>query len=416
MEDALNLALLRTWSQSQARLEKAGLAVWAVILLFVCVRAFISPESKTVYPIFSASGQFWWSGIDLYEPYRPTDVQEGYRYSPTFAVLVTPFALLPDSIGGVLWRLFNAGSLLWALGWLTRAVLPSPVSTKHYAMLLLLVVPLTLQSLNNGQANLIVIAAMLAAVAAVKEERWNLAAALLAFSFIIKLYPLALGMVLIVLYPRHLSWRCLVAVVTSMLLPFFCQSPEYVADQFAKWIVLLRSEDRSDIQLEHMYRDLWLLIHLYGVPIGRPVYTILQALAGAGVAVLCWRRQRTGWSSPALLMSTLALVTAWMMLLGPATESSSFVLLAPSLAWSVLQALQTPGMTWQRFLLWASCACFALAVFTGAFSSTVKAHGMGVHAWGSLFYFAYLLTPQREPGVQTSGARVIRIRYEESAC
>lgn len=400
----MNLAILRSWFDSRARWEKVAIIAWSVILLFVSVRVFMSPESKTVYPIFSATGQFWWTGTDLYEPYRPLNVQDGYRYSPTFAILVTPFAVFPDSLGGVLWRLFNVTALFGALGWLARAVLPAPLSTKQYAWLLLLIVPLSLQSVNNGQANLIVIAAMLATVAAVKEERWNLASVLLTLAFLIKLYPLALGMVLILLYPRQLSWRMVLALIASFLFPFACQDPRYVVDQYEKWIALLRSEDRSDIAFEHMYRDLWLLIHLYGIPMSRQVYTLLQAAAGAGVALLCWRRQRTDWPTQALLTSTLALVTAWMMLLGPATESSSFVLLAPSLAWSVLEALQTTNAIGRRYLLWGSCACFAIAVLMGGFSNTVKVHSLGVHAWGSLLYFVYLLAERRPvavPGMQS---------------
>jgi len=376
---------------ARARWEKVAFLAWSLVLLFVSVRVFLSPAMKTVYPIFSASGEFWWAGAELYEPYRSTDVQAGYRYSPTFAILVTPFAVLPDNVGGVLWRLCNVAALFVSLGWLARSVLPVRLSTKEFAWLLLLVMPLTLQSVNNGQANLLVIACLIGSVAAVKEERWNLACALLAFAFVVKVYPLALGMVLLTLYPRPLSWRMPLAVIASLLLPFACQDPAYVVDQYAKWIALVRSEDRSDIQLEHMYRDLWLLIHLYGIPLSRTGYTLLQAAAGAGLALLCWQRQRAGWPTGALLTSTLALVMAWMMLLGPATESSSFVLLAPSLAWSVLEALQTPARLDRRLLLWASCAGFGAAVLFGGFSSTVGIHGMGVHSWASLLYFVYLL-------------------------
>jgi hypothetical protein len=182
------------------------------------------------------------------------------------------------------------------------------------------------------------------------------------------------------------------AVMASLGLPFLCQSPGYVFAQYDAWIALLRAEDRSAIHLEHMYRDLWLLIYLYGIPLSRKVYLLVQIASGAGVALLCWRRQRSGWATPALLTSTLALVTAWMMLLGPATESSSFALLAPSLAWSVVEALGTPGWRDRRLLLFGACGLLTAAVLLGAFASTVRIHGMGVHPWASLLYFAYLLT------------------------
>ena len=46
-------------------------------------------------------------------------------------------------------------------------------------------------------------------------------------------------------------------------------------------------------------------------------------------------------------------------------------------------------------LLWGSCACFVAAVLLGTFATTVKVHGMGVHAFGSVLYFAYLLMEPR---------------------
>ncbi len=144
-----------------------------------------------------------------------------------------------------------------------------------------------------------------------------------------------------------------------------------------------------------MYRDLWLLIFVYGVPISRQAYMLIQIAGGALVAFMCWRRQRAGWPTQALLTSALALTTAWMMLLGPATESSSFILLAPSFAWSVLEALQHPMRGGRRPLLWGSCTCFVLAVALGGFLTSVRVDHMGVHAWASLFYFAYLLTEPR---------------------
>jgi hypothetical protein len=396
--------MLRTWFNSRTRWEKAALFAWSSILVFVSVRVFISPESKTVFPIFSASGRFWWAGADLYEPHRSTAVQEGFRYSPTFAILVTPFAWLPDDVGGVAWRLFNVAALFGSLAWLLQALLQPKQPRNVLAWLMLLTMPLTLQSVNNGQSNLVVVACMVGTVAAVKEKRWNLASGLMALAFICKLYPVALGMLLIVLYPRQLLCRLPLTALASMGLPFFCQSPAYVIRQYEDWFALLGAEDRSAIALENMYRDLWLLIYLYGLPIGRNVYMLVQVWAGVGIALLCWHRQREGWPERTLLSSALGLGTAWMMLLGPATESSSFALLAPSLAWSVVEALQSSEGSVRRVLLWACCVLFGSAVLLGGFSATVKIHLFGVHAWGSLLYFVYLLTESR-PRPRTTEAR-----------
>jgi hypothetical protein len=163
---------------------------------------------------------------------------------------------------------------------------------------------------------------------------------------------------------------------------------------------VLRADDRASCVLENMYRDLWLLIYLYDLPISRTAYTVLQALAGVAVAALCWHRQRAGWPASKLLTSTLALVTAWMMLLGPATESSSFVLLAPSFAWSVIDAWGAKERSARHGMLWGSCAIFVLAVVVGGINKDWKLHEAGVHAWGSLCYFVYLLLEPKAPSKQ----------------
>ncbi len=398
----MNITLLRSWWNSRTRWERGAIAVWCAILLVVSVRVFLEPAKRTVYPIFSGSAQLWWSGADLYEPHRPDTVQGGYRYSPTFAILLTPFAVFPDSVGGVLWRLVSTAALLRALAWLAHSVLPFALSKNQFAWLTLLCVPLTMQSLNNGQANMLVIAAMLGTMAAVREQRWNLACALMTLAFVCKVYPLALGMLLVMLYPRQLLVRMALAIVISLLVPLVMQHPEYVFDQYGRWAALLRADDRTNTEMENKHRDLWLLIDLYGLPISRRFYTLLQILSGVGIAAVCWIRQRQGWSQKALLTSTLALAVAWMLLLGPVVESSTFLLLAPSLACSVLAVMRNGVWRWRLLLLGGSAGLFVLAALLGGIANTAKLNIIGLHPWASLLYFTYLLTEPQPAAAESS--------------
>jgi alpha-1,2-mannosyltransferase len=384
--------LLHSWWLARTRWERAAITIWCAVLLVVGVRVFLGPTKRTVYPIFSGSAQLWWNGEDLYEPGRPKTVQEGYRYSPTFAILMTPLAVLPDSVGGVLWRLANTAALIAALAWLANSVLPLPLSRGQFAVLTLLCLPLAVQSVNNGQANVIVIAAMLATVAAVKEERWNLACALMMIAFVCKVYPLALGMLLIALYPRQLWWRMSLAVAGSLLLPFLFQHPGYVVDQYEKWFTLLAADDRTHTAPQNKYRDLWLLIESFGIPLSRRGYQLLQVLGGVGIAILSWHRQRQSWPTKELLTSTLALAVTWMVVLGPGVESSTFLLVAPSLAWSILAAVLDREWAWRKLLLLGSALLFVTAVLVGSIANTADLHLIDLHPLAGLFYFVYLLT------------------------
>jgi hypothetical protein len=119
---------------------------------------------------------------------------------------------------------------------------------------------------------------------------------------------------------------------------------------------------------------------------------LIQASVGAGIAGLCWYRQRNGWSERTLLTSTLAMVCAWMMLLGPSTETSSFALVAPSLAWSVVDELRRGRWTLRGVLLGCCCAIFVVAIALASARATLRISELGVHSWASLLYLLYVLS------------------------
>ena len=119
---------LLAWWRKLGRWQQLAAAAWGVVLVVVSVRAVVSPDRHTVYPIFSTAARNWLAGGDLYVPQPGLD---DYRYSPMATALMSPLGWLPDRLGGVLWRLFNAGVLLGALlGW-TRNVLPRSLTANQ---------------------------------------------------------------------------------------------------------------------------------------------------------------------------------------------------------------------------------------------------------------------------------------------
>ncbi len=389
------LSSIGIWWYARTRWEQTAIVVWSIVLAVVCTRAFLAPNSRTVYPIFSASTDLWWSSDDLYEPYRPDHVQGGYRYSPTFAIAFTPFAIFPDAVGGVIWRVFSVAAFIGALAWIASTVLPGKLSRDQFALLTLFCLPLSVQSINNGQANVIVIASMMATIAAIRAERWNFAAFLLTVAFVCKVYPIAFAMLLIVLYPRQLLWRVAIATIVSLVAPFLAQHWDYVIDQNQKWIQLLLADDRTNAEDRNKHRDLWLLIDLYHLPVSRFAYRVIQMAGGAGIALLLWMRQRQGWEEKQLLTSALGLGIAWILVLGPVVESSTFQLLAPSLAWSLIASRHESFLSGRRLLLTASATLFVLAAVLGSIRNTAELNIMGIHPMASVLFFAYLLAESR---------------------
>ena len=335
--------MLREFAHRCGRLgpwEKWAAVLWALAVAIVSARAAVSPR-HSVYPIFTTAARHWLAGADLYPAHG-----EMFRYSPLVAASFVPFGLLPDPLGGALWRGLSAAAYLGALLWWCRAALPAALTRTQRAWLLLLVLPLSVGNLNNGQSNTLVLALLLAAVAAVASRgevragRWrdNLAAACVALACFFKVYPVAVGLLLVLVYPRRFGWRLLLALVAGLALPFVLQRPDYVADQYLGWLHHLQTNDRHSLPRELWYRDVQLLCWACGLPLDTTTYRQVQALAAAACAGLCLVGRVRRWPERRLLTVLTVLGCCWMTAFGSATESATYILMAPAAAWLVLEA------------------------------------------------------------------------------
>ncbi len=367
---------------------RAAVAAWFLILAAVGARAVVQPRDHSLYRTFAEAGRDWLDGADAYardwEPNRDL-----YRYSPAVSVCFVPLGLLPERVGGVLWRLFNGAVFLGAAAWWLRSAAPAPLSVTRRAVWFLLLAPLALASLNNGQTNPLVLGLMLGSLAAASGRRWTLAAFLVAGACALKVYPLALGLLLAAAYPRRFAGRLALALGAVAALPFLFQDPDYVAGQYRRWVSFLGADDRRAWPLHMTYRDLWLLFRAWGVPLEPRLYLGVQLLSAAGAAMVCVAARWRGWPAREVLMAALTLGTCWMILCGPATESSTYILLAPALTWALVSGW---GERW-----WPGLACVpALAgfglllvcVLAGLFRNTAAFHGLGLQPLGALVFAA----------------------------
>lgn len=360
-----------------------ALVVWTVLLAVICGRVLLNPNSHSVLPIFTTGGQRFLDGANLYDPLPQLDF---YRYSPTFAVLMAPFHLLPERLAALLWRLLNAGVFLAGLAWWLRT-LPWPLTAPQKAGIFLLVIPLSLGSINNGQSNPLLCGLMLATVAGVAGQRWNLAAGCIAAASLIKIYPLALGMLLALVYLRPFLPRMLLALTIGLLLPFCFQEPHYVAAQYGNWVEHLQGYDRQSMPMQLWYRDVRLLCGLWGTPLSPGVFLGVQLAAAAALAALVLAGQLRGCRPQELLLLVLCLSCGWIMAFGPATESCTFILLAPPLAWLLL-ATWVRGESWR----WPFTLAYALLVLAQvAIVGRAWLRHHGIQPTASLIFLACLI-------------------------
>ncbi len=191
--------------------------LWIVLAVAASVKVLVQPTCHTAYPVFAVAAHHWWTDAPLYVDYAGLDL---FRYSPTLAVFMTPFGLLPHSLGGILWNLLGVGLLVWSTRMLIRDVLPGPWPQWREALLLGLMLVGATRGIWSGQSNALLISLIFFGVAAVRRQRWWSAAFLLTGAVFIKIWPLALVMLLAALWPRQLIprvawpvpwWRCAVS-------------------------------------------------------------------------------------------------------------------------------------------------------------------------------------------------------------
>jgi hypothetical protein len=347
----------------RTRIAKVALVVWAVLLAVIGVRVLLKPHANSVAPTFTHAGENWRLGRDLYA--IPDPGYDLFRYSPPVAVGFIPFSYLPDGIGGVLWRGLNAAAFLTALAaWCGLAGLRS-----RQAWVVLLVVPLALQSLNNGQANPLVLGLVLGAAVVAATGRWTAAAALLAGAVLFKGYPIALALLVGIVAPGRLLPRLVLAIGVGLALPYLLGPADYVTAQYRGWWERVGGDDRTAWPLYLGYQDFHLLLRVAGVQLPLETYRIVQAAAGAALAALiAWQRWR-GVPTNLLLQHAASAGCCWMALFGPATETSTLILIAPLLAQAVLPEVGRPRWVWGLGL--ASYALFLTAVVVLAFPHAI---------------------------------------------
>jgi hypothetical protein len=202
------------------------------------------------------------------------------------------------------------------------------------------------------------------AIAAVRVKRWNIAALCVAIPTFLKIYPLAVGMLICVIAPRRFVWRLLLALLLLAVAPFLFQHWSYVSDQYHAWIETRISDNRIRYPEKYVPIDLWFLLHWVGrLPIQPWFYSLIQIGAGAAAALFCIWGKWKNWKIERVLIGLFFLSSVWMPLCGPATESNTYLLLVPALIVALVQSFHERQPTVFCVLLALS---FALQVVSHA--------------------------------------------------
>ena len=228
---------------------KVGKKEMAIITLVWFVLSAITVLSEVLRGASSVNNYFVYKGVfehlmknqNLYLAY-PKEYVDLNHYGPVFGLLIAPFAVMPWFIGCFFWGFLNACFLFFAI---------SKLNLNRKATLTILLISLVelMTSLHNVQYNPFIAALIILAFVFVREEKEWLAALVIAFGFLTKLYPIV-G-VLFIFFSDHkikfILWGLFWMVVFTIL-PVIITSPHFLYQTYFDWYQSLVEKTNENMQ------------------------------------------------------------------------------------------------------------------------------------------------------------------------
>ena len=360
------------------RWQRTALAVWTTLVLGGVGRAALYDHERHrgCYDIYPQAGSHWLRSEGLFNR-EDADKLMDYRYHPLVAVGCVPLTVLPDPLGSAVLRVVNFAFLFVGLFWWGSKILRGG-APQRFAQWFLLIALAGGSSLFDVQLTLFTTGLLLIAMAAIAEERWNLAALALGVAICCKAYPISLALLLGMLYPRHFVPRMVAVLLLLSALPFAAQTAPYVVEQYENWLRV----GLHQTYIDGAFQDVMHLLQRWVMPMRRNEYTLFSMLVGAAIA-LATLLQRRRVAPEVLLESVFGMCCAWMMAFGPATEATTYVMLAPMAALAVVR-IHDGMSTWSRFAVVVSFTLLALGQLQLLFSLNRPIDEIGGQAFAAI--------------------------------
>ncbi len=151
------------------------------------------------------------------------------HYGPVFALLMAPFALLPDGLGVILWVMFNA----WVL---SLAIKLLPLKENQYVIILLICAHELMTSSSNVEINPLIGGLIILSFVFIRDKKDFWAAFVIVLGTFIKLYGIV-GLAFFFLSKDKLKFilGLLFWSVVLFVLPMFISSPSYIIQTYHDW-------------------------------------------------------------------------------------------------------------------------------------------------------------------------------------
>ncbi len=351
-----HVSTLRNWIEPGT--ARAGWIAWGVLAIAAFVMGVVG-KANSVTGNYRAASHAWIHSERMYFPGG-----DGWLYPPQSALLFVPMHALPERLGEGVWRCAWVALMAWAVwrltrvlnrvrevapafdrvGWLDRGTFTrsdragstaaSGAGYDLFFLVTLLTIPACFGSVQNGQTNMPLGAAIVLACVSVAERRWWWCVAWCAFGLVCKPLMVVPILLLVACWFRPLAWRMALGLVVFAALPLLHWNWEYALREYHAGV--LKVFEAGSLR-DRAFANLGGLLADTRLQIPDAAMTAIRLATAGLVLAACWLSARRDGATRGALV-TLALATAYLMLMNPRTEGNSYCVLGPALAaWTALE-------------------------------------------------------------------------------
>jgi hypothetical protein len=224
--------------------KKIILAIWILLATISAIKQYLIGNNNN-YLIFKNVFYHTLEQKSLYATY-PNLYFDHNHYGPIFSLFIAPFAILPDGIGMVLWCIFNAIVLVYAISQINLE------SSKINLILWICLHEFLTTSLGQ-QFNPIMTSIIILSYVLIEKEKDFWSACLIILGTFIKLYGIV-GLAFFFFSKNKMKFIGSLAFwsIVFFVLPMAISSPEFIINSYSEWFARLLEKNNENGSFDSM--------------------------------------------------------------------------------------------------------------------------------------------------------------------
>ena len=224
--------------------KKIILAIWILLATISAIKQYLIGNNNN-YLIFKNVFYHTLEQKSLYATY-PNLYFDHNHYGPVFSLFIAPFAILPDGIGMVLWCIFNAIVLVYAISQINLE------SSKINLILWICLHEFLTTSLGQ-QFNPIMTSIIILSYVLIEKEKDFWSACLIILGTFIKLYGIV-GLAFFFFSKNKMKFIGSLAFwsIVFFVLPMAISSPEFIINSYSEWFGRLVEKNNENGSFDSM--------------------------------------------------------------------------------------------------------------------------------------------------------------------